>query len=103
MNMKFSVLSPMGQHVGKGKSIVPRLPDLKGKTVCEVWNGMFRGDVMFPVIRQLLEKHYPDMKIIPYNEFPILHPAGNTDQLCESLKETILEKACDAVISGVGG
>ena len=103
MNMKLRVVSPIGKPISVGKPIAPRVPDLRGKTVGEVWNGMFRGDVMFPTIRQLLEKQYPGIKFIPYTEFPIITPAGNIDQICQSIKETILRKGCDAVISGVGG
>ncbi len=103
MNMRFSVLGPLGQHVGEAKPIAARVPDLKGKTVCEVWNGFFWGDAMFPTIRELLEKRYPGINVIPYTKVPIFSPTENTDELCKSLKETISQRGCDAVIAGVGG
>jgi len=49
-----------------------RLTDLKGKTIGEISNGEHGGwevDRTFPMIRQLLEKRFPDIKIIPYTEF----------------------------------
>jgi hypothetical protein len=99
----FSVLGPVGRHVGKTGPLAARVPDLTGKTVGEVWNGYFRGDVLFPVMRQLLEKRYPGVKIVPYTELPVLNPTGNTDELCARLKEALARTGCDAVIAGVGG
>ena len=101
--MEFSVVSPVGQQVGAAGAIAARLPDLNGKTVCEVWNGMFRGDVLFPVLRELLKERYPHVKFIPYAELPKVEVWANMDQRCESLRESLIQKGCDAVISGVGG
>ena len=103
MNTEFSVVSPVGEYIGEKLPTASRLPDLKGKTVCEVTNGAFRGDALFPLIRELFKKRYPDIKVIPYTEFPVFSPAGNIDEIAKSLKEPLLRNGCDAVISGVGG
>ena len=103
--MTYEVLSPLGGSVRKGGSIAPRLPDLNGKTVCEVANGRFNVDVSFPIIRELLQKRYPDIKIIPYTEFPIQHVEGSATELIERAKTVAslaVEKGCDAMISGNG-
>ena len=107
MSTKFSVVGPVSEEVGKGVpeekvGIAPRLADLNGKTVCEVWNGRFRGDALFPIIREQLKKRYPGVKVIPYTESSLLEVSGDTDELCESLLESLLQKGCDAVIAGVG-
>ena len=84
----------------------PRLADLNGKTVCEVWNGSFKGEVTFPVIRELLRKRYPHVKVIPYTEFPTQRIQGSTRELQERVQTAVtlaVEKSCDAVISGNGG
>ena len=57
---KKDVISPVGIQTLEQKSIARRLPDLAGKTVCEVWNGVFKGDDTFPIIRELLRKNFPD-------------------------------------------
>lgn len=103
--MVYEVMSPLGEAVEKGKSISPRLPDLSGKTVCEVANGRFRVEVLFPVIRGLLRERYPDIKIIPYTEFPIQHVEGSGAELTERARKTaamVVEKGGDAVITGNG-
>ena len=100
--MEFSVLSPLGKQVGTAGNIAPRLPDLNGKTIGEVWNGMFRGDVLFPALRELLKKRYPDIKFVPYTELPDVEVWTNLDQRMDGLKEALKQKGVDAVISGVG-
>jgi hypothetical protein len=47
----------------------PRLDDLNGKTICEMGNGKWEDHRIFPVVRELLVKRYPDIKIIPYTAF----------------------------------
>ena len=100
--MEFSVVSPLGKQVGAAGNIAPRLSDLNGKTIGEVWNGMFRGDVLFPALRELLKKRYPDIKFVPYTELPDVEVWTNLDQRMEGLKEALKQKGVDAVISGVG-
>lgn len=98
-----SVVSPVGEHPGKAAGIAPRLPDLNGKTICEVWNGGFRADTTFPLIRELLEKRYPKLKVIPYTEMPAVTPFGDVDKMCTELREALSQEGADAVISGNGG
>lgn len=99
----YEVVSPVGERVGADRPIAPRLLDLNGKTVCEVWNGMFRGDATFPILRELFKKRYPYIKFVPYTEFPSFLPMDNIDEATVILKETLLQHGCDVVICGVGG
>ena len=103
MSVEFQVMSPIGEYTAKRLPIASRLPDLNGKTVCEVTNDGFRGDVVLPLIRELLKKRYPDIKVVPYTELPRFRPSENIDELSKSLQEQLLQKGCDAVIAGVGG
>ncbi|MBI1991424.1 MAG: hypothetical protein HYS65_17270 [Betaproteobacteria bacterium] len=60
MDAKLNVVSPIGEKVSdKAASLAPRLDTLDGKTVCEIWNGGFKADVMFPIIEQMLRERYP--------------------------------------------
>jgi len=108
MRMKSKVVSPVGKPVIAEVSSSPLpLNTLKGKTVCEVWNGNFEGNVSFPMVREMLQKRYPDLKVIPYTELPMstvdsLSPR-NKAQTLEALRVRLIEKGCDAVITGNGG
>ena len=48
------VISPAGIETTEKKAVAPRINDLSGKTVGEIWNGVFRGDETFPIVRELL-------------------------------------------------
>jgi len=87
----------------------PRLEDLSGKTICEVWNGPhYRAKETFSYVEELLKRQFPDIKIIPYTEFPPYERPGSAQgvTLYEKPSEiipVIKDKGCDAVILGNGG
>jgi hypothetical protein len=87
------------------KGTAPRLPDLDGKTIGEVWNGVFKGDVTFPLIRKALAARYPRARIIPFTAFPHLKGADNPAAQrahAHQIATLAREHGCDAVISGNG-
>jgi hypothetical protein len=102
---KIEVVSPLGRDTVKRTGAAPRLETLHGKTLGEVWNGVFKGDVTFPIIRKLLQTRYPDLKVIPYTDFP--HAPGSDNparqrELAQQIATLAREKGCHAVISGNG-
>lgn len=74
----------------------PRLGTLSGKTICELSNGSWEYDRTFALIRQLLQKRFPDVKIIPYTQFPI----GMAEIDAEGIAEIVKAKGGDGVILG---
>ena len=102
----YDVVSPLGQRDTKWIDMAPRLATLEGKTICELWNQSFKSNITFPVIRELLKKKYPGVKIVPYSEMPhhhMLENPGVTNAPSEALIAALKAKQCDAVISGNGG
>ena len=101
----YSVVSPAGLEAVKARHTAPRLADLNGKTVAEVWNGVFKGDVAFPIVRKLLKQRYPGITIIPYTEFYHL-PGSDMPAHQRALTQEIVEQArakgADAMITGMG-
>ncbi len=74
-----------------------RLPDLHDKTICELSNARWEAERTFPVIRQLLQKRFPDAKIIPFTEFIV----GKIEiENAENIGEMMRKKGCQAVITG---
>ena len=102
---KIEVVSPVGLEVVKCSGGAPRLGSLDGKTIGEVWNGVFKGDFTFPIIRKLLQQKYPRLRILSYTEFPHTPGSDNPGQQRERARQIAAmakEKGCDAVISGNG-
>ena len=95
---KLTVHSPAGAFE-ISQPYADRLMDLSGKTICELSNGLWEDARIFGCIRGLLQKRFPDARIIPFTEFPI-----GTEQIDqESAVDLLLKKGCEAAIVGIGG
>ncbi len=101
----YEVVSPLGESTTKVRSLAPSLETLEGKTICQLWNKMFQGEVTFPIIEELLSKRYPGIKFVSHAEFGGTHgPDEETERaMMESLPGKLKAYRCDAVISGNGG
>jgi len=102
---RIGVVSPEGERAIAPVRRAPRLASLAGKTVGEIWNGVFNGDVTFPLIRARLIAQHPGLKVIPYTEFP--HAPGSDDPARQRERAVRLAtlaraKGCDAIVSGNG-
>ena len=97
--MKLEVFTPAGSGFGSNRyPYSRRLEGLNGKTIGEISNRLWESDRMFPLLRDLLKQRFPDIKFVPYTEFP-----SGSDRIIdnEDLAGLVLTKGCDAVI-GIG-
>lgn len=102
----YEVMSPLGELTVEAVKVARRPSDLNGKTIGMVSNGAFRSDIIFPIVQELLQKRFSDVRVIPLTEFPIHSTRGNTKDLIERTEitvATLLKKGCHGVITGVGG
>ena len=103
---ELEVFSPIGAEVVTKSASAPRLDTLAGKTIGETWNDDFKGDVMFPVYRELLKARFPGVRFVPYTEFPASPWKGSPEHqrdVARQIAKLAREKGCDALISGNGG
>lgn len=101
-----SVISPIGAEAVEPKNLAKRLDTLNGKVVAEVWNEDFKGDIMFPMYREMLKERFPDVKIVPYTEIPRASLKGTPSyqrEVLDSIIAALREKGADAIITGNGG
>ena len=106
MNSKISVVSPEGLQMRAIGGVSRHLDTLEGKTIGEVYNNHFKGEFMFQTYRRLLREKYPGIKIIPYDQFPIVYVGGDPASQKKTAKEIArLAQAweVDAIITGNGG
>ncbi|MFC1986680.1 hypothetical protein ACFLWC_06840 [Chloroflexota bacterium] len=99
--MMYEVVWPSSKKVVEGVHFAKRLDTLKGKTVGFLWNGIFHGDKMFPVIEKELAKRYPNIKFVEHGEFGLTYAEKEADVL-NNLPDSLKKNKCDAIISGIG-
>jgi hypothetical protein len=97
----FEVVWPLGRVATEAVDLAPALSDLNGKTVCELWDWLFRGDQMYPVINEELRARYPDIKIVDHEAMGNTHGTHGRAYVA-NLAELLRKHGCDAVISAVG-
>ncbi len=80
-----------------------RLPDLNGKTICELSNDAFEASRTFPYLREVLRSQFPNVNIVPYTEFPQGRGSRGGGSYAiddDSIVAMAMAKGCDAVITG---
>ncbi|MDP2951742.1 MAG: hypothetical protein Q8O76_00310 [Chloroflexota bacterium] len=92
---------PRGRQVIQMARFAKRLDTLQSKTVGILWDGVFRGDEIFPLLEKGLARRYPGMKFISYREFGSTH-GGDESKVLAALPEKLKQYQCDAVLSGMG-
>jgi hypothetical protein len=106
-NNVYAVVSPSGDTVVAKAGLSPRLATLEGNTVGLVWNRVFRGDETLPVIGELLQDRFPNLTVVPWDEFPATSPmdlhATKQQARLKELRDALLDKRVDAVIAGNAG
>jgi len=97
----YEVVWPLGRSHWDTRELNPRVGDLNGKTIAEVWDRVFRGEEIFPVVRAALKKRFPDVRFVEYDKFGDTHGVTQKQVLAE-LPAQFKRHKIDAVISGVG-
>ncbi len=106
MNQKIGVISPEGLPQRVSNRASRHLDTLEGKTIGEVYNNHFKGELMFQTYRRLFKEKFPGIKIIPYDKFPIVYVGGDPlsqKQTAKDIAALAKEWEVDAIITGNGG
>ena len=106
MKETMKVISPEGLPLSAAGTVSRPLDDLSGKTIGEVYNNHFKGELMFSTYRRLLKQKYPGIRIIPFDEFPIVYVGGDAasqKRIAKEIAAIAKEKGCHAIITGNGG
>lgn len=97
----YDVVWPSAPTTVQGAKLAKRLDTLEGKVVAELWDWVFKGDIMFEAFEAELAKRYPGIKLISWREFGEIHGANEHEVLAQ-LPQKFKEFGVDAVICGVG-
>lgn len=94
------VLWPRGRKTVEVRPLAKRLHTLEGKTIGELWDYLFRGDEIFPVLEQELGRRWRGLRFVDYEVFGSTHGSDERKVLAE-LPERLRAHGVDAVISGM--
>ena len=78
-----------------------RLDTLAGKRVAFLWDYVFRGDELFPVLERELTARFAGIDILGYEEFGNTH-GGDEHERVGHLPDDLRARGVDAVVSGMG-
>ena len=96
-----AVLWPLSRRTAKRAAKAPRVADLNGKTVIELWDVIFRGETIYPLVREHIRKRFPDVRFVGYEEFGNFHGALEAKVSAE-IPGKLKAHGADAVIVGIG-
>lgn len=78
-----------------------RLDTLAGRRIAFLWDHVFRGDEVFPVLAEELRARYPDIEILDHTEFGNTHGSDEAEMLA-GLPDGLARRHVDAVVSAMG-
>ena len=97
----YEVVWPLGRSAYDTRAPNARVGDLSGKTVAELWDYLFRGEEIFPLVREQLSARFPGIKFVNYDVFGNVH-GPQQRALVADVPRLLKEHGCDAVISAIG-
>lgn len=97
----YDVVWPLAPAAAAPVALAARGGDLAGKTVGELWDYLFKGEEIFPLIRQALQTRYPGIRFVPYDTLGSIQGRDEAE-LASTLPALLRKHGCDVVISAVG-
>jgi hypothetical protein len=97
----YEVVWPRGRRTAEVTRLANRLGTLEGKTICALWDWLFRGDEVLPLAGKELARRYPGLRFIGHEVFGSTH-GGNESEALAALPDKLKKHNCDGVISGIG-
>ena len=98
---RYDVLWPLSRRAVADTNAAPRLPDLNGKTVAELWDVIFRGETIYPLVREYFKARFPGVKFVGHAEFGNFHGARE-HEVSAAIPDKLRAHKADAVIVGIG-
>ena len=96
-----SALWPGGESAARPIEPAPRPASLDGRRVGFLWNHMFRGEEIFPLVAERLEAEFQGVELVGFDAFGSTFGAGE-HAVIDALPSRLRGLGVDAVISGIG-
>ena len=96
----YEVFWPGGPSAVNTISSAPRA-DLTGKRIGILWDYVFRGEEIFPILEKSISERYENVEFIGYENFGSTF-GGDEHAVLAALPKLLKNLKIDAVISGIG-
>lgn len=97
----YDVVWPRSPRGVQRRRRADRLETLVGKRIAFLWDHLFRGDELFPVLADELRARFEGVEIVGHEEFGNLHGADERERVGR-LPDDLRTRGVDAVVSGMG-
>lgn len=97
----YDVVWPRSSKAVEVKPLAPRLKSLEGAKVAFLWDYLFRGDEIWPVLSSELSARHPGMQFVNFEEFGSTH-GDEEHAVLAALPDKLKSLGVDAVVSGMG-
>lgn len=101
MEPSYDVLWPQSPMGVQPRRHAPRVGDLGEACVAFLWDYLFRGDELFPLLEGELARLHPGVEIVRHDAVGNTH-GGDETEVIEALPRTLRDRGVDAVVSGMG-
>ena len=98
---EYAVVWPRSPKTAEVVELAKRPASLEGRKIAFLWDYLFRGDEIFPILQRELSARYPNMTFVPYQEFGTTHGEDEHDVIA-ALANKLADLGVDAVVSGMG-
>ncbi|XCP85779.1 hypothetical protein ABXS75_02975 [Roseburia hominis] len=107
MSEQYEVVWPSGKCRIEPVPMAPRIKDLNEAVILELNHNSYRGDEIFPVLREELKRRYPGIRFITYDVLGNFRDARNYGgyelESWPGLSDFIRENKVTGAVAGVGG
>lgn len=100
--MNFDVVWPSGNQPVADSAVQRRNDGLDGARVAFAWDELFKGDLMWAIIKDELAGRWPTITFVEPEEFGNFHDKRSHDVSNQGLKDRMRELDVTAAIVGVG-
>lgn len=101
MQPTYDVVWPRSPRGVQRRLRAARLDGLVGKRIAFLWDYVFRGDELFPVLERELRARFAGLEVLGYETWGNLHGADEHERVGR-LPDDLRHRGVDAVVSGMG-
>jgi hypothetical protein len=97
----YRVVWPRGRRIVERAALARRPTTLDGITIAFLWDHVFRGDEIFPIVEREIAARFRDVTFVSWETFGSIY-GGEERKTIAALPERLRARGVDAVVSAVG-